>query len=100
MDDGAILELDGDRLIVELHQKSTYAMRVSIRPEHFGRRTYTGKVPQITDKPCLEVGIRTLRASYWTIRRGGDDEDEDERDVDARPATRCQAPGDKNGSGD
>ena len=56
MDDGAILELDGDRLIVELHQKSTYAMRVSVRPEHFRRRTYTGKVPQSTGKPCLEGG--------------------------------------------
>ena len=56
MDNGTVFELDGNRLIVELHQKSTRAMLVNGRPEDIRPQTYTGRFSQDMERSCLEEG--------------------------------------------
>lgn len=81
--DGTVLELDGDRLIVELHQKSMHA-------DGSQCSSCTHQTPYIHRQgPDQHEAAIPGRNTYLTSfivgdQAGGDNKNDDERDADAR----------------
>lgn len=93
MDDGTVLELDGDRLIVEFHQKSTTRWS-----QH---SSCADQTPYIHRHSCAQYYMASAgRDTYLTSFIVGDqvvedDEDEDEHDEGARCGSKGPRSGDR-----